>query len=571
MTNKPTVAEAIVACLVRHGVTTLFSQSLPSAILLAAEDAGIRQYAYRQENAGAIMADAYARVSNRAAVVTAQNGPAATLLVPGLAEALKASVPVVALVQDVNRAHAERNAFQELDHLKLFQACTKWVARVTEPGRAVDMIDLAFAQANSGRPGPVALMLPADLLIEPLDPVPSPRGADLGRFPLDPTGPDPARLAEAADLLASARKPLIVAGGGVHLSGAAQAMATLQENAQIPVMTTVMGKGAVDERHPLSMGIGGYALGRLAPARHLRPLIEEADVILLVGTRTNQNGTDGWTLYPSGARYIHIDVDGAEIGRNYESLRLAGDARLVLTALADALKGRRGPNPEAIAAIARGRDLHTADIAAVTDPARPGPARPERLMADLQTLLTPDTIVAADASYSSLWVACYLQALAPGMRFLTPRGLAGLGWGLPLAMGAKLARPEAPVFCVVGDGGFAHVWSEMETARRNGTKIVVTVLNNGVLGYQKDAEDVKFNRHTTACYFAEVDHAAIARATGCHGIRVEQPDDYMPALRAALDHHGTTVIDVLTDPSAYPPVTFFDPLNDIRRQKASAP
>jgi acetolactate synthase I/II/III large subunit len=144
------------------------------------------------------------------------------------------------------------------------------------------------------------------------------------------------------------------------------------------------------------------------------------------------------------------------------------------------------------------------------------------------------------------------------MRFITPRGLAGLGWGLPLAIGAKVAQPKSPVFCVVGDGGFAHVWSELETSVRMQTPVVLTVLNNGVLAYQKDAEDVKFGGYTSAVHFAPVDHAAIARACGCHGVRVESADDYLPAVREALASNVTTVIDVITDPLAYPPITFFE-------------
>jgi len=179
-------------------------------------------------------------------------------------------------------------------------------------------------------------------------------------------------------------------------------------------------------------------------------------------------------------------------------------------------------------------------------------------MAELAGRLSDDAIVVADASYASIWVANYLQARPAGMRFLTPRGLAGLGWGLPMALGAKLARPDSPVFCVVGDGGFAHVWSELETARRNGLNIVVTVLNNQILGYQKHAEDVLFGAHTSAVYFEPVDHAAIARACGLNGVRVEDPVEYGPALDRALTADATTVIDVITDPAAYPPITSFE-------------
>ncbi|RPI46018.1 MAG: acetolactate synthase catalytic subunit [Betaproteobacteria bacterium] len=565
MANVKTVAQAIAASLARHGVRVMFSQSLPSSVVLAAEDAGIRQLTYRTENAGGAMADGYARIAQRVSVVLAQNGPAATLLVAPLAEALKSSIPVVALVQDVERANADRNAFQELDHLALFQGCTKWVRRLGAASRVEDYVDMAFAAAAGGRPGPAVLLLPADLFDETA--VDSGRRrAQLGACPLDRTVADPERLDAAADSIAAARHPVIVAGGGVHLSGAADALSRLQGEAHLPVVTTVMGKGAVAEDHPLSLGVGGNILGRMSPSYHLRPVIERADVVVLIGTRTAQNGTDSWTALPGNARYVHIDVDPIEIGRNYESMRLAGDAKLTLEALAERLRGRRSVSPALIDEIAAGRERGARDIAALLA-SDACPVRPERIMAEIQKVLTPDTIVVADASYSSVWIASYLRCLEPGMRFLTPRGIAGLGWGLPMAIGAKAARPDRPVLCVTGDGAFGHVWSELETARRSATPVIVTVLNNGVLAYQKDAEDVKYERHTGACQFSPVDHAAIARACGCRGVTVRHPREYLPALREALASGETTLIDVDTDPEAYPPITLFDGKLDAIREK----
>src|SRR5690625_3268594 len=208
LVQTDTVAHAIVNALKRHGITTTFGQSLPSMLHLAAEQAGIKQIAYRTENAGGYMADAFARLSNTPAVVTAQNGPAATLLVPPLAEALKVSIPIIALVQDVNRDQTDKNAFQELDHIELFKPVTKWVRRVTEADRIEDYIDQAFAVACSGRPGPVALLLPADLLIEPH--TPSNRTHSLGHFPLDRTVAADEQVQRAAKLLANAKQPLVV-------------------------------------------------------------------------------------------------------------------------------------------------------------------------------------------------------------------------------------------------------------------------------------------------------------------------------------------------------------------------
>ena len=560
-TNQ-TGADLMAAALQRHGVTEIFGQSIPSALFLAAPHYGIRQVGYRTENAGAAMADAYARVSGKVAVVTGQNGPAATLLVPGLAEALKASIPVVAIVQDVHRAATDRNAFQELDHFALFSGVAKWVRRVSDPARIDDYVDMAFTAAASGRCGPAVLLVPVDVLdARPeLRAGATRRQAQLGHFPLDRAVADPAQIARAADVLAAARAPIVIAGGGVHASGACAELSALQEMG-LPVATTVMGKGAVDETHPLSVGVVGYFMAPGGRTAHLRDLVTQADVVFLIGNRTNQNGTDSWSLYPEGASYIHLDVDPSEIGRNYEALRLQGDAKSTLAALNAALGSRdlsaaRARRADLEAGIAAGHAAAAADLARLVK-MDAAPLRPERMMADIDAALTPDSIVVADASYSSIWIANGLTARRAGQRFLTPRGLAGLGWGLPFALGAKAARPDAPVICVTGDGGFAHVWGELETARRMKLPVVVVVLNNQILGYQKHAELSLFGDHTDVCHFEAVDHADIARACGCSGIRIEAPDDFAGALRSALSGDGVTVIDVVTDERAHPPITSF--------------
>jgi acetolactate synthase I/II/III large subunit len=190
--------------------------------------------------------------------------------------------------------------------------------------------------------------------------------------------------------------------------------------------------------------------------------------------------------------------------------------------------------------------------------ANTAPIRPERIMSELQSLLTPTMTVVADASYASMWIVGQLRCLRAGMRFLTPRGLAGLGWGLPMAIGAKLAQPQDPVVALVGDGGFAHSWAELETLVRMKIPLTVILLNNGVLGYQKDAETVKFGMHTTACHFAPVDHAAIARACGCQGRRVADPADILPALQQAVGADEPWLIEVMTDPDAHPPLSLYD-------------
>jgi acetolactate synthase-1/2/3 large subunit len=451
-----------------------------------------------------------------------------------------------------------------LDHLNMFAPVAKWVKRLDRADRLDDYVDMAFTAAASGRPGPAVLLVPADLLTENAAPVSSllrPRQLSLGQVPLDRTLADPAAIAAAADALAAAQHPLVVAGGGIHLSGAAAELAALQQAAHLPVGTTVMGKGGVDETHPLSLGVIGYVMGQGARTQALRPMVDRADLVLLVGNRTNQNGTDSWKLFGPDTRFIHLDMDPMEVGRNYEAMRLVGDAKLTLAALTAELckrdlSARAAARPAIEAEIAAAVAGWKRTIAGVTSRDVPL-CRPERLMAELDALLRPEDIVVADASYSSIWVANYLTARRPGQRFLTPRGIAGLGWGLPMAIGAQIAAPEARVFCLCGDGGFGHSWAELETLRRMELPVVVAVLNNGILGYQKHAEEVKFGEHTNAVNFTTVDHAAIARACGVQGVRVETSSAIRPALEAGLTGGKPVLLDMVTDPDAKPPISFY--------------
>ena len=555
------VAQRIVRSLQRHEINCFFGQSLPSALVLACEANGIRQISYRQENMGGAMADAYARVSGRIGMVVGQNGPAATLLVPPMAEAFTTGVPLLAFVQEVELSTRDRNAFQEFDHFALFHGVTKFIRRLDDPARIEDYVDMAITAATSGRPGPVVLLLPADLLRGPSLPAPYPRATTLGHWPLDRPRPADALVNEAARLLANARCPVVMAGGGVHYSGAAMALTEVMEAAALPVFTTNMGKGAVAETHPLAAGVQGAINGPTAIAWQTRRLLDKADVILLIGTRTNQNGTDNWKIMNRNARFIHLDIDPMEIGRTYEALRLQGDAKATLEALLPALMAcdltaRRAARAEIEAELKVAWQAFEAARATLSH-ANTAPIRPERVMDAVQSQMIPEMVIAADASYSSMWVAGQLRGLVPGQRFLLPRGLAGLGWGVPFGLGAAVARPEAPVIAVVGDGGFAHSWAELETAVRHAIPLVIIVLNNGILGFQKHAETVKFGTWTSAVMFADVDHSMIARAVGMSAERITEPGRVGPALKAALASRRPALLEIMTDPDAYPPLSLF--------------
>ncbi|TFD54653.1 acetolactate synthase catalytic subunit [Cryobacterium sp. Hh11] len=558
------VAQLMVESFQRHGVTDIFGQSLPTAFFLAAEKAGMRQIAYRTENAGGAMADAYARVSQRIALVGAQNGPAATLLVAPLAEAMKASSPVIAIVQEVPVAQRDRNAFQEFDHVGLFSACTKWIKQLDDPTRINEYIDLAVTIATTGRPGPVVLLVPRDVLLtEVAQHDTTPRTASLGSFPLDRTRPAHSGVVLAANALAQAKHPLIVAGGGVHLSGASGALTRLQELSGIPVATTNMGKGSVSELHELSIGVVGNAFGKQAPNYLARSLVTEADVVLFIGTRTNENGTDAWTLFPSNATYIHLDVDGIEIGRNYQSIRLVGDALLGIEDLIDELAARDLTAREqsrgaAVSQIRLAKEAASERSSRLRSDSASALLTPQHVMAVVDHHLSAGDIAVADASYSSIWMTNFLTAKSVGQRFISPRGLAGLGWGLPMAMGAQTAQSDKRVVCVSGDGGFGHVWAEMESAVRNNHPVISIVLNNSIFGFQKHAELSAFAMSTSAIEISPVDHTAIALAVGAQARRVSTVAELELALTQAFAMREFFLIEVMTDPDVYPPIAAWD-------------
>jgi acetolactate synthase-1/2/3 large subunit len=295
------------------------------------------------------------------------------------------------------------------------------------------------------------------------------------------------------------------------------------------------------------------------------PYVRNADFVLFVGSRTNENGTASWSLFPDSATYAQIDIDPEEVGRNYPALRLAGDAHATLEALCELLE-RHADRADCVARerqakfapeFAQARNAHALELAPYAQ-AELTPMRPERVLAEMARI-EGDVVWVADASYASIWLVQYIQSKRPGTRFLSPRGIAGLGWGMPMAVGAKLARPDARVVCLTGDGGFAHCWAELEAARRHGVAVTVVVLNNGVLGFQINAEESRFGTHTGVCHFGPIDHVAIARACGCDGRMVQTAEELREALESAASADSPFVIDVKTDPAAFPPLTAFEP------------
>jgi len=308
-------------------------------------------------------------------------------------------------------------------------------------------------------------------------------------------------------------------------------------------------------------------MGTRAPSRFFKEYIDGADLIIFIGTRTNENGTAGWTLFPTSATFVQIDIDPEELGRNYPALRLLGDARETIKALTSALSTYCQAQAidlterakQISAHFEKARRAHEAQCSTAPETLL-GSLHPEQVVRALGNIQEPVTWV-ADASYSSIWLVQYVKALHAGMRVLTPRGIAGLGWGFPMSLGAKVAAPDKKVICLTGDGGFAHCWAEMETAKRHRIGVTLVVLNNGVLGFQINAEQSRFGTHTSVCHFGPLDHVAIAQACGCKGVKVSTLEE----LKAAIDESlrpeyafSPFLIDVQTDPDAFPPLSAFE-------------
>jgi acetolactate synthase-1/2/3 large subunit len=521
--------------------------------------AEMRPITVRDERAGAIMADAYARVSGRPGVCTAIRGPGATNLITGLAEAWASSIPVVAVVNDVNTAAVGRNPIQEVDHLALFRPITKWAVRLDRPERVSELTARAFVLATSGRPGPTLVSCPDDVLAAD-GATSSGHRPGARRYPHLRTAPDPAAVREAVLVLGEAARPAIIAGGGVLSACAWEELLQVAELLDAPVATTPLGKGAIDEAHPLAAGVmSAYTGGEMGRGRIANGVIRDADVVLLVGTKTGNVATSNWTLPDPSCRTVHVDVDVAEIGRNYRSLGVLGDAKLGLAALAAELEAA-GARPATGRRADLARDL--SDWRARIRPLAESsarPIRPERVLAEMARFMDDDTIVCADASYSSLWAADRLVLRRPGRRLISARGFGGIGWALPAGIGAKLAAPDKRVLCLTGDGAFGFVFQELETAARYGIGVVVVVLNNSTFAYQKHAEQLHYGR-SFETELLDVDYAALARVLRCDGISVSDPDQLAPALGTAIASGRPTVINVVIDPEAFPPITAFDQL-----------
>jgi acetolactate synthase-1/2/3 large subunit len=512
----------------------------------AARRLGLRHHLINDERAAIFAADAYAKVTGKVGLSDATLGPGATNLVTGLVEALNAGTPMVVLAGDTHREHSWKNMTQESRQVDILRPACKEIIRVEVISRIPELMRRAFAVATSGRPGPVVVDVPEDIAhdtyeFDEAEFHGNPRYRGIPALRCRPASND---IAKAAELLAGAKRPVILAGGGVHLSGAAEELTRFARSLNLPVAHTLTGKGAIPCSDGLSLGLFGR-YDRIANA-----FIEKADLIVSLGCKLGEIATKRYSVPPKGKTLIHVDLVAEEFGRTAEpDLCLWGDVSETLKDLAAAL-GDRAPS------VKERQDAYAAEVPKKMAAWREGvranlesgetPVSMARMLTEINKTLPGDGILVADGGFAAHWAGLLFDTKEPGRHFVPDRGFASIGYGLPGAIGAALGAKGRKVLALTGDGGFNMMLGEMETARRLGLSLTVIVVNNAASGYVKALQHLVYgegNYH--ASDLVETDYAAVAKAMGCHAIRVEDPEKLEAALLEAMATDGPSVLDVV--------------------------
>lgn len=507
----------------------------------------LKHYLINDERCGAFAADAYAKVTNRPGVADGTLGPGATNLVTGLVESLNAGIPMIVITGDANREHAWMNMTQEARQLEVLRPVVKDVIRAEVIKRLPEHVRRAFAVATSGRPGPVLIDVPEDIAHGEHDFDASDFWVDQSTLKAQSrrTRPDPTDVTRAAAMIAKAERPLILAGGGVHISEAHGTLQAMAEAYNIPVAHTMSGKGAIACTHTLSAGLFGR-YDRIANA-----LIAASDCLLVVGCKLGEIATKRFALIPPGKPIIHIEIDPTEIGRTTRTdVALPGDAKITLEALSQELGDGKAAAKRRAAYVAElpKRMAEWKQGAADRLESKETPINVGRLMGELNLVMPADGIVVADGGFAGHWGGLMFDTKLAGRHFLPDRGFASIGYGVPGGIGAQIgAGPKRRVVSLTGDGGFNMSLGELETARRVGANFVAVVFNNAASGYVKALQHAVYGKgNYQSSDLVEMDYAAIARGFGCHGIRVTDPERLSAALREGLENTSSpTVIDAI--------------------------
>jgi acetolactate synthase-1/2/3 large subunit len=539
--ERPTLTGAEIVCraLEDEGVDTVFGYPGGAVIPLydALPRAGFHHVLVRFEQWAALAAEGYARATGKPGVCMATSGPGATNLVTGLANAMLDSVPIVAITGQVIQPLIGRDAFQEVDITGISLPVTKHNYLVHRIEDLAPTFKEAFHIATTGRPGPVLIDIPKTLFMQSHE---YDYPTSVFRRGYQPTSvPNMRQVRLAAEAIAKARKPLIMAGHGIMLSGATDLFRDFVLKSGIPVVHTLLGLGSFPEAHPLGLGLMG-----MHGHRHVNDALDECDLLFNIGARFDDRATGRISGFAPKAFVVHVDVDPAEIGKNvHTNVPVVGDAAEVLRLLIPEVPDRR--YDDWLAWIDSRRDRALSE--ALAD--RPEWPEPYTIIKSIAEATNGEAIVTTDVGQHQMWAAQHFGFNYPD-RWITSGGLGTMGFGLPSAIGAKIGRPDLEVWSVIGDGGFQMSCNELATAVQENLDINIAVVNNGYLGMVRQWQDLFHAKNYSEVRIGGPSFEKLAEAHGITGITVRTDDEIRPAIERARSIRGPVLIDFVIEPEA---------------------
>ena len=534
--------EAIIESLKKMGVETIFGypggQTIPFYDMLY--DADINHILVRHEQAAAHAADGFARASGEVGVCLATSGPGATNLVTGIATAYMDSSPIVAITGQVPTHLIGNDAFQEADIIGITMPITKHNYQPRNPDLIPSVIKTSFDIAASGRPGPVLIDVPKEV-----------QEGELTKFDdnliqtpgYNPTlKGNPRQIKKAYELIKQAKRPLIIAGGGVILANACPELDKFAHLINAPVMSSLLGKGAIDETDDLALGMLGMHGRKVS-----NDTVNECDLLIAIGIRFSDRTTGRLDSFLPDGKVIHIDIDPAEIGKNVEvDLPIVGDAKNILTSLNELFEGYE---------VSKDVNEWTGKIQKRKQELLPRvtyddvPLKPQSVIKEISEVLTADSILTTDVGQNQMWAAHFYDVQKP-RKFISSGGLGTMGFGFPAAIGAKVACPDDPVISVNGDGGFLMVCQELATVREYDLPVIAIVLENRTLGMVYQWQSLLYNgRHSETKLGHSPDFVKLAESFGVNAVKVEKPGETKDALKTAIKDNEPALINVVIDPN----------------------
>jgi len=562
---KKTGAQIMWECLLAEGVTTVFGY--PGGANLPIYDAmlqyPIRHVLTRHEQGAAHMADAYARAGGGVGVALATSGPGATNLVTGIATAFMDSSPMVAITGQVTSKVIGYDAFQETDVTGITLPITKHNYLVTDTHELNQVIREAFYIARTGRPGPVLIDIAKDAQQIEIEWEYDDTPIKLPGYRPD-LRPMPKDMEQAAEMIANAKQPIILAGQGVLQSGAMADLQQFAEKTRTPVAVTLLGIGCLPASHPLNLGMMG-----MHGESWVNTAIQQSDLVLAMGMRFDDRVTGKLETYASKAKKIHFEIDPSEVNKNViVDLALIGDLKETLDRLMPHVVSSDHSDWLEYIDELRG-DSAVRDIQRLPDT---GHLYAAHVVNDLWRFTNGDALVVADVGQNQMWTAQYYKHDKP-FTVINSGGLGTMGFALPAAIGAKIARPDAEVWAIAGDGGFQMTQAELTTAAQEGVKVNVAILNNGFLGMVRQWQEFFYDKRYAATPMLSPDFVKLAEAHGLTGLRVTSRSEVKDAIEQARATEGTVVIDfrVEQEDSVYPMVPTGADLADMIRRPHPSP